>query len=176
MSRFVDSAIAYKILKMLVTPFNETPAYRLGIIDATGKELRPISKLNTQTEKDSYTILHRMIYRIKRIIEKVPSENKKLLSYAAALALVKEHYKSTHEPLDLEYQYLDKMQCDLTEEYNQITDFNTKLITFKIFNEDGIGIGAPANNASATPGIAGFTPDSTPVKKKPKIFKRQKVV
>ena len=31
-------------------------------------------------------------------------------------------------------------------------------------------------NASATPGIAGFTPDSTPVKKKPKIFKRQRVI
>lgn len=90
MGRFVDSIIAYRILRMLTTPFNETDAYRLGIIDDKGKELKKMGSLNSVDERDAYSILHRMVFRIKRIIEKVPVENKKLVSFAAALSLIKE--------------------------------------------------------------------------------------
>ena len=72
MTRFVDSLIAYRILRMLTTAFEDTDAYRLGIIDKKGKELKKMSQLNSADEKDAYSILHRMIFRIKRIIEKVP--------------------------------------------------------------------------------------------------------
>ena len=47
MGRFVDSIIAYRILRMLTTPFNETDAYRLGIIDDKGKELKKMGSLNS---------------------------------------------------------------------------------------------------------------------------------
>ena len=57
MSRFVDSLIAFRIPKMLVTPFAETDAFRLGIVDAKGKELKKMSQLNTVEERDAYTIL-----------------------------------------------------------------------------------------------------------------------
>ena len=62
MSRFVDSIIAYRILQMLVTPFDKTDAFRLGIIDKNGKELKPMTQLNTVQEKDAYSILHRLVY------------------------------------------------------------------------------------------------------------------
>ena len=39
MGKFVDSIIAYRILKLLVTPFEDTEAYKLGIIDNKGKEI-----------------------------------------------------------------------------------------------------------------------------------------
>jgi len=39
MSRVIDAFIAYRILKILVTPFNKTKAYKLGIIDDKGKVL-----------------------------------------------------------------------------------------------------------------------------------------
>ena len=39
MSRVIDALIAYRILKLLVTPFNKTKAYALGIIDEKGKVL-----------------------------------------------------------------------------------------------------------------------------------------
>ena len=68
MGRLVDSVIAYRILRMLTIPFIETDAYKLGIIDAKGKELIPMRSLNSVKERDAYTILHRMIFRIKRII------------------------------------------------------------------------------------------------------------
>jgi hypothetical protein len=172
MGRFVDSVIAYRILKMLVTPFEETDAYSLGIIDAKGKELKKMSQLNTVQERDSYSILHRMIFRIKRIIEKVPVESKKIATFAAALALIKENYNSTQEPIDLETQFLNRININHVDEIMICEQFfsknNTK--TFKQFLED-----APANNAAATPGIAGFTPETLGVKKKPKLIRRKRL-
>lgn len=167
MTRFVDSIIAYRILRMLTTPFEETDAYRLGIIDKKGKELKKMSQLNSADEKDAYSILHRMIFRIKRIVEKVPLENKKLLSFTAALALIKENYYNTTEPIDLEIRYLEKLNNELLQEDLLLTEkfLNEKYtLTFKQFVEE-----APANNAAATPGVAGFTPETLGVKKKKKF-------
>ena len=40
MSRVIDAVIAYRVLKLLVTPFNKTKAFELGIIDDKGKVLK----------------------------------------------------------------------------------------------------------------------------------------
>jgi ribosomal protein L36 len=157
MGRFVDSIIAYRILKMLVTPFVDTEAYRLGIIDENGKEIKNMAKLNTVAERDAYSILHRMVYRIKRIIEKVPVENKKLLSFAAALSLIKEHAYDTKEPIDLESRYLDRLHENLYDELEYINEYfeGKQIFTFKQFNEEGEG----------APGVAGLTKDTVGVSK-----------
>jgi len=105
MGRFVDSLIAYRILQLLVTPFENTDAYKLGIIDKRGKELVPMNKLNSVEERDAYTLLHRLVFRIKKIIEKVPIENKRLLSLAAAYSLIRECNEKQIEPIDLEVRY-----------------------------------------------------------------------
>ena len=176
MSRFVDSLITYKILRLLTTPFEETDAYRLGIIDAKGKELKKMSQLNSVQERDAYTILHRLVYRLKKIIERVPIENKKIVSYAAALALIKEQVELQKEPVNLEELYINKLNTQLDEEIQFIhnTLNHTYTLTFKQFLED-----APANNAG-TPGVAGFTPDTVGVpvsvqKKRKKMFRRDGV-
>ncbi len=145
MSRFVDSVIAYRILRLLVVPFNETEAFNLGIIDQNGKELKKMSQLNTVAERDAYTILHRMIFRIKRIIQKVPIENKKLVSYAAALSLVKEHANDKYEPIDLETRFLSRLKTNLNEEIEFVEDYLSKknTLTFRQFWED-----APASGPS----------------------------
>ena len=72
MGKFVDSVIAFRILHMLVVPFENTEAFRLGIIDKTGKELKKMRELNTVEERDAYTLLHRLIFRMKKDSE---SEN-----------------------------------------------------------------------------------------------------
>jgi hypothetical protein len=170
--RLVDSAIVYRILKMLVTPFNKTQAFKLGIIDERGKELKTMNQLNTTTEKESYTLLHRLVFRIKRIIEKVPVENKKIVSYAAALALIKECVKRDNEPIDLEIRYLQMADKDLTEEIQELNTLNEgRILTFKLFLEE-----VPANNAAATPGIDGFTPETLGVKMTKKPARRKKVI
>lgn len=94
MSRLVDNLIAYRILSMLVTPFIDTKAFKLGIIDAKGKNLKKASTLKTSEEKDSYTYLHRLVFNMKKIINKLPGGDSKLKNIIAALFLVKEYYES----------------------------------------------------------------------------------
>jgi hypothetical protein len=177
MGRLVDSVIAYRILRMLTTPFEETDAFKLGIIDAKGKELIPMRSLNSVNERDAYTILHRMIFRIKRIIEKVPVDNKKLATFAAALSLVKENYENNCEPIDLELQYLNRLNTDLTEEIKYVVENlgSKKLYTFKQYSEDAA---APIANNAGSPGVAGFTPETlgVPKNKQPTLLKRKKVI
>ena len=179
MGRFVDSVLAYRILKMLTTPFDETEAFKLGIIDAKGKELKHMRDLHTVEERDAYSILHRMVYRLKRIIEKVPVQGKKLASYAAALALIKEHTEKNYEPINLEELFLDKLKTDLTEDLQYVKEnisFN-KTFTFKQFSEDAVAAAPIANNAGS-PGVAGFTPETlgVPKGKQPPLLKRKKVI
>jgi hypothetical protein len=176
MGRFVDSIIAYRILKMLVVPFENTDAFKQGIVDKNGKELKKMSDLNTVAERDAYTILHRLVFRLKRIINKVPIENKKLLNIAAAYSLIKEHYHADKEPINLEEQFFDRMKLDLSEETVLIESFfnDKNTLTFRQFAED-----APANSAGS-PGVAGFTPDSIGVsvkaqKKHKTILRRDEV-
>lgn len=177
MGRLVDSVIAYRILTMLTTPFEETDAYKLGIIDARGKELKKMSQLHTGDELTAYTILHRMIYRIKRIIEKVPVDNKRIATFAAALSLIKENYQSNSEPVNLELQYLKRLDTDLTEEIKYIQEnfYTKKIYTFKQYSEDAA---APIANNAGSPGVAGFTPDTlgVPKGKQPPLLKRKKVI
>ena len=39
MGRVIDALVAYRVLKILVTPFKKTKAYQMGIIDEKGKVL-----------------------------------------------------------------------------------------------------------------------------------------
>jgi hypothetical protein len=175
-NRFIDAAIVYRILRMLVTPFDKTDAYRLGIIDAKGKILKKENQLTTTEQRNAYTLLHRLVFRLKRIIEKVPIENKKFVSFAAALALIRENYEKGLEPIDLERRFLDEMTREhdtmLVEQF-----FNNKYtMTFKQFTEEDGGGMAPANNAAVTGGIAGLPPDQPPVPAMNKLnmFRRKK--
>lgn len=173
-TRFVDSVITYRILRLLVTPFVDTDAYKLGIVDNRGKELKRMRDLHTVKERDAYTLLHRLVFRLKRIIEKVPVENKKLLSFAAALALIKEHHDKGIEPVTLEQQFLSflKEDTDLSYEIGIVNSFiqQKKILPFYAFYED-----APVNNAAATPGIDSLAPGTVVVKRKPKLLTRKKL-
>lgn len=162
MGRFVDSVITYRILRMLTTDFEDTEAFKLGIIDKNGKELKKMRSLNSVKERDAYTILHRLVFRLKKIINKVPLENKKLLSYAAALSLIREKIELTHEPIELESLLLERITKNLHEEINIIQQYMSEgsTLSFKQYMDEDI----PANNAGGG-GIAGFTPDTLGVPK-----------
>lgn len=90
-SQAADTYYAYRFVKILTTPWEETDAYELGIIDENGKVLRKSRTLRTSEEKDAYTIFHRLVFGIKRILEKLPGGRSVVASYAAALYLIKEY-------------------------------------------------------------------------------------
>lgn len=88
MGRAIDLLITYRVIKLLVTPWEKHDAYKLGIIDDKGKVLRKARTLKTSEEKKSYTLLHRFVFNLKRLIDIVPGGKSKLGSYAAALGLL----------------------------------------------------------------------------------------
>ena len=87
MSRPVDLLIAYRVIKMLVTPFKDQPAFKYGIIDDKGNVLKKYKTITGSQEKRSYTILHRFVFNLKRILSKVGIRGK-LGSFAVAAALL----------------------------------------------------------------------------------------
>jgi len=101
----------YQFLKKLVTPFEKTKAFELGIIDEKGKIIRKRKDLKTKDEKEAYTLSDTLIWNIKKLLGKVPGGQSRIASYAAALFLIKEqqgNYKITDEELEL--QFFDKFE------------------------------------------------------------------
>ena len=85
-SKAVDLYVIYQIIKRISTPFEDTDAYKLGLIDAKGKKLK---KASSREEKDAVTYFDRFVFNIKRVMAKVGLDTK-VGSYAAALFLLKE--------------------------------------------------------------------------------------
>ena len=84
----IDTYTVYKVIKRLTTDWEDTDAYKYGIIDDRGKVLKKFKNLETRKEKEAYTILDRFVFNLKRILEKVPGGRSKLGSYAAAAILL----------------------------------------------------------------------------------------
>ena len=72
MGRVIDALIAYRVLKLLVTPFNRSKAFKLGIIDDKGKVLIKSKDLpNSGPQREAYTLLIRFVFNLKRLLSKV---------------------------------------------------------------------------------------------------------
>ena len=90
-----DLVYTFRFLRLLTTSFEDTEAYKHGIIDKDGKRLKSFT-LNTMDNRDIYrdyyTPFHRLVFNIKKLIAKAPGGGTKLASYAAALYMLKENF------------------------------------------------------------------------------------
>lgn len=135
MSRIVDNLLAYKILTLLVTPFEQTKAFKLGIIDKHGNNLKKSSSLSTSEERDSYTYLNRLAFNMKKIINRLPGGESKIKSIVAALWLVKEYYESGNRTTSL---MEDKYKSLLEVLNNNVILAEEEILVTKFFAEDGV--------------------------------------
>ena len=107
MGRAIDLFVTYRFLRLLTTPFEDTQAFKLGIIDAKGNRImqkrikKPVVELVTSEQKNSYTILHKLVFNIKKIFAKVPGLRTKVGTYAAALFLLKDTFKESVDDPDM---------------------------------------------------------------------------
>tara|TARA_R110002153_G_scaffold41866_1_gene119338 strand:- start:1477 stop:2085 length:609 start_codon:yes stop_codon:yes gene_type:complete len=128
MGRAIDLFVTYRFIKLLVTPFEKTDAYKLGIIDEDGKRtLEPGTNkptmLRTIEERNSYTVLHKLVFNIKKIFEKVPGLRTKLGTYAAALFLLKDTFKeSVDDPDVFEKEFMKYLKEEGYEIDNSISE------------------------------------------------------
>ena len=107
MGRAIDLFVTYRFLRLLTTPFQDTDAFKLGIIDEKGnriklpKSTKPAVELSTSELKNAYTILHKLVFNIKKIFNKVPGLRTKVGTYAAALFLLKDTFKESVDDPDV---------------------------------------------------------------------------
>ena len=107
MGRAIDLFVTYRFLKLLTTPFEDQDAFKLGVIDEKGNRIRqpkstkPAVELSTTELRNSYTILHKLVFNIKKIFAKVPGLRTKVGTYAAALFLLKDTFKESVDDPDV---------------------------------------------------------------------------
>ena len=128
-NRAVDLVITYRVVKLLVTPFEKQEAFKYGIIDKDGKVLRKYRTLKGTKEKQSYTVLHRFIFNLKRILKRVGLGGK-LGTFAVALGLLLredkryEEHKSLIESAVISYLKDTKQYDDLLNEQGEVISTN----------------------------------------------------
>ena len=152
----------YQFLKKLVTPFEKTKAFELGIVDKNGKILKRRRDLNTQAEKDASTLSDTLIWNIKKLMGKIPGGKSRIASYAAALFLIKEESENPNADMnELELQFFDKFE----RIYNNDSEFDKRTLNNleKILTED-----------TPTTVTGGIAPRGMPLGKPPKgmVMKR----
>ena len=155
-SKIADLVLVYQFIKRLTTPFNETPAFDLGIIDERGNRIKS-KELKTTEEKNAYGYFDRLVFNVKKLLERLPGGKNRLASYGAALFLIKE----SHKP---EREYTTK---DLQEGFDSCMKELEKrtMKNLKDLIED-----APANSSGAAVAGTGDDSDTVVVKKKKKVL------
>jgi hypothetical protein len=129
MGSAIDLFVTYRFLKLLTTQFKKTDAYKLGIIDEKGNRITKKDSqevavpLNTSQQKNSYTILHKLVFNIKKLFNKVPGLRSKVGTYAAALFLLKDTFKeSVADPDMFEKEFVKYLKENNIEFDNSISE------------------------------------------------------
>jgi len=162
MGRAIDLFVTYRFIKLLVTPFDKTEAFKLGIIDEKGKRSKipgtnKATSLATIKEKNAYTVLHKLVFNIKKIFEKVPGLRTKLGTYAAALFLLKDTFRESVDPKMFEREFLNYIKennIEIDDTISEEVDLEGELLPkgeYELVND----IVFDEEDENALPAIAG---------------------
>lgn len=174
-SRGADLYFVFRFLRLLTMDFKSTSAYKLGIIDEKGKALKKSNELTTVDEKAAYTMLHRLVFKIRGLLEKVPILGRSiLLNYAAALYLLKEQHNPQiwNDDEYLEQTLMEFLQSDwetdaqlLKEELGRV-----RRMTFKelLHEQNDLEEETPTVSVAAVSGLGVKDPDVVLTYKKKK--------
>jgi len=144
----VNLFVLYKIIRELSTPFKETKAFELGLIDEKGKLLK---RPKTKKEKQAYSYFYRFIFNLKRLLAKVGLESR-IATFAAALFLLKEEENK---------EYTDKELLNIIFENIQYLKQNPNLM-------EEIAVAAPTNATPQVPGAGSDVAHWKPIKDRKK--------
>ena len=119
--------VAYPFIKLLTTPWKETTAYKLGIIDDTGKVIKKKEDRTTE-DKNAFNVFHVLTFNIKKLMEKFPFGKTRLASFAAALYLLKEQAKGVGgDAKAMEAKLLDHLE-ELLQNESILECVNTNIM------------------------------------------------
>lgn len=141
LKRAGDLFYTFRFLKLLVTKFEDTEAYKMGIIDKDGVRNKVVP-LDTPEKRDVYTPFHRLVYNIKKLLNKVPGGSSTIGTYAAALYLLKERYGVSESSIEKGLRHAGFDPTDFLAEQSQwfvlpdgrLSPGSYKLISDKVLN------------------------------------------
>lgn len=114
MGKAIDSVIALRVLYLLTMPFKKWKAFEEGIIDENGEKIK-----EGEITSDNWTMLHRLVWRLKKLIGKLPGGKSMVASMTAAYLLVKESDQYMEEYSDEELIAMLEA-VDISVEYDKI--------------------------------------------------------
>lgn len=124
-----DSAYALRFLRLLTMPWERTAAFKTGVIDNEGARLK---RPETREEKNAYTIFHRLVFNIRRMLAKFPLGKTTISRYLSAFWLIKE--KTGMSDDDILKVISEVCDADLT-----MDDIRESPLMFNAWlNEDGV--------------------------------------
>jgi len=160
----IDTLYTYKFIKLLSSAWTDTDAYNLGIIDDEGTPLKSIHDLRGPEEKKAYSSFVRLVFKLKRMLEKIPGGRSATFRYASALHLIREEVEETN--MTIPFGSLEEaLKKYLKEEVTNVTggvDKPEKPLggVHKRKHEDGAGVAVKPRKADKEPS------DDTPDRKK----------
>lgn len=109
-----DTVYTYRFIKLLVTPFEKTEAYKLGLIDKDGKRIKGKKVENTK-ERSAYSPFHRLVFNIKKMLAKLPGRPV-YANLATALFLMKEQKNISEKSINRILASVDAEPMEAIEE------------------------------------------------------------
>jgi len=120
--RGADTVYALRFLRLLTMPWEKTAAFKAGVVDENGKRIK---KPETTEEKEAYTVFHRLVFNIRRLLAKIPLGKSTIARYLAAFWLIKEKTDLGDEDIAkiLQEAYgIDPTKLDLSESWLLVDD------------------------------------------------------
>ena len=165
MSRALDAVVGIRMLKLLSTPINKSKAFQLGIINANGDKVKNPANSN---EKNAYTLLNRFVFKVQKALTRSSDQNaRRLLSFAAAMALLRE-YEETDDELDIAVLLELHMEDETVKQQARLLESNVLSLRNYMEEMNGVGGGAVAGLGVGPQGEPGRDPVFMPMNRRKK--------
>lgn len=153
-STIAMNLVTLKLLRIVSIPWEKQKAYECGIIDAEGNRIRNDvdgKKKKVPPEcKKHYTLLHKVAFNLKRLLNKIPGIGKNVVtSYVGALLLLKEEYDVSHEELLVLKELFGHDDIEHQNHYRQ----NEENVIMSLFESSGPTVSTSAVGNLAIPPV-----------------------
>ena len=165
MSAALDTVIGIRLVKLLSTPIEKSKAFTMGIIDKNGTKIKNPS---TSQERNEYTFLNRFVFKVQKALMKSNDRNaRRLLSFAAAIALLRE-YKEEDDDLDIAVLLELHMEDETVQQQARLLESNVLSLKNYMEEMNGVGGGAVAGIGVGPQGEPGRDPVFMPMNRRKK--------
>ena len=121
LQRVAGTYATYKFIELLSKKFVNWPAYESGVLADNGDILIKADKM-TDEQRGTYTYFHRLIRRLKLMLEKLPGGKSKVGKIATAYYLLREEMIDTMNitAKELDEEFYKLLENPLTERFHEI--------------------------------------------------------